>query len=288
MEGSAILLESRSYIQRRLGLLEESLATMDQAIALDPRNANLHFNQGLSYLAVDFVAADRHFARVLELSPDHSVAYIWRSRIALFRDGDAAAVKSALEMAPMALGDWKVYLDWTAAIYERDYAAAEAVLTAWEADAFDDFNIFVPKASLLAKTYQLAGRFEDAEAAFRNAFEQLQEPLEYNLDDPRIYIALGEILAGLGESEDAVSAARRAMEMRPISLDAWEGPVYILGSIRVFAAAGDYDSALQELERYLGAVWALWRIEGLLPDPSFDPIRDDPRFVAIVENFRRR
>ena len=57
--------------------------------------------------------------------------------------------------------------------------------------------------------------------------------------------------------------------------------------VRVFAAAGDRDAALAELDAYLAAS-GQWSIEGLLPDPRLDPIRDDRRFQALVEKNRRK
>ena len=170
MAGSSVLLESRAYIQRRLGLWEESLAAMDRAIELDPRNVNLHFNQALTYVVLrDYAQADRHYERVLEISPDHAIAYIWRSRIPLKRDGDVAALRDALDNAPFDLGDWRYFLSWTGAIYERDYMAALDVLNTWGSDAFDDFNIFASKSALYGVTYRLAGRNDDAEIAFWDA-----------------------------------------------------------------------------------------------------------------------
>ncbi len=55
----------------------------------------------------------------------------------------------------------------------------------------------------------------------------------------------------------------------------------------VFVAAEDYDAAIEAFEVYLGAP-GYWSIEGLLPDPRLDPIRDAPRFVALVDKYRRQ
>ena len=44
--------------------------------------------------------------------------------------------------------------------------------------------------------------------------------------------------------------------------------------------------AIDLLDDYLGTRGAAWTIEGLLPDPRLDPIRDNPRFVALVEKHR--
>jgi hypothetical protein len=57
--------------------------------------------------------------------------------------------------------------------------------------------------------------------------------------------------------------------------------------LRVFVRTGAFEAALEQLERYLSEP-GMWSIEGLLPDPRLDPIREDPRFRALVEQHRRR
>jgi hypothetical protein len=56
--------------------------------------------------------------------------------------------------------------------------------------------------------------------------------------------------------------------------------------VMIHVAAGDFESALQNLDIYLSGE-GNWSIEGLLPDPRLDPIRDDPRFIALVDKYRR-
>ena len=76
------------------------------------------------------------------------------------------------------------------------------------------------------------------------------------------------------------------MEFWPTSADAAIGPFIQLETvIRAFIPAGDYDSALEALDGYLGGP-GYWSIEGLLPDPRLDPVKDDPRFFALVEKYR--
>ncbi len=49
----------------------------------------------------------------------------------------------------------------------------------------------------------------------------------------------------------------------------------------------DRSAAIEQLDAYLLGP-GRWSIEGLLPDPRLDPIRDDPRFEALVEKYKRR
>ena len=110
---------------------------------------------------------------------------------------------------------------------------------------------------------------------------------EVNSEDPRLLIALGEVLALLGEADSAIDVARQAMVLLPTATDAVGRPKFRLNAIMVSVAAGDYDSALDELDAYLSSPGE-WSIEGLLPDPRLDPIRDDRRFQALVEKYKRQ
>ena len=76
------------------------------------------------------------------------------------------------------------------------------------------------------------------------------------------------------------------MALSPTSRQATSGTALHLNAILIFVAAGDFDVAIDELDAYLASP-AEWSIEGLVPDPRLDPIRDDPRFMALVEKYSR-
>ena len=101
-------------------------------------------------------------------------------------------------------------------------------------------------------------------------------------------IALGEILVGLGETESAIRHADQAIELLPTLQDALAGPVIHLDVItRVLAPAGATDAAIEQLDAYLAAP-GFYSIQGILPDPRLDPMRDEPLFRALVEKYRRQ
>jgi len=68
-----------------------------------------------------------------------------------------------------------------------------------------------------------------------------------------------------------------------------DDPIVSYNAACTFSQLGDSDRALDALERWSQS--SAWETENWLQtDSDFDPIRDDPRFVALLEkvNERRR
>jgi len=294
MPGDAELIFDRAAIYRRQGQWEQALASFDRAIELDPRNITMLSNHAGAYRSLrDYAQAEHYYNRALEIAPDALGSYWQKALIPLYRDGDVSSLKEALENPPVDLTEagWLPWLGWTAAVYERDYDTATELLANQQTDVLRETGfLYLTKASASGVTYQLAGSLELAEQEFQAARAQTAAMLEATPDDDeaRLYVALGEVLAGLGEPEEAVRMGHRAMMLMPRSRDAVDGPrIQLDAVIRVFVPSGDHESAIEELDVYLSAPGA-WSIEGLLPDPRLDPIRDDLRFQALVEKYSRQ
>ncbi|MFT5501521.1 MAG: tetratricopeptide (TPR) repeat protein, partial [Woeseiaceae bacterium] len=257
------------------------------AVELDPRNGNT-----LGYLADtnlhlrNYAAAERYYARRLDIAPDNRLANLTQVLIPMLRDGDFTDLKAAVEsQREMSFRD---YHAWMVALYERDYDMALRYVGDWGVDVDDTPNGYVPIESYYGVTYALAGQSELAAPHFEAARTHVETALEEAPDDARLYVALGEALLGLGERDQAIRAAARAVELMPRSTDALIASWIQLDAIkRVLAPAGFNDVLIEQLDDYLTQNgW--WSIEGLLPDPRFDPVRDDPRFQEIVGKHRRK
>ena len=106
------------------------------------------------------------------------------------------------------------------------------------------------------------------------AREQTEAELASNPEDPRLLIALAQAHTGLGELQSAYRSAGRALELMPRSRDDLAGVWYQEGAIiGVFAPAGDVAAVVEQLDAFL-AVASNWSIQGLLPDPRLNPVRD--------------
>ena len=282
---------ARADIQRRQGAWEESLKSHDRVIELDPRSSFILWNQATTYLALrEYDQAELGLERALRISPDDLAAYIDRLLVPLHRDGDASRIRLEIGDSLVELGPYRQIFAWVGAVFERDYAMALQHLADLEGEQFFPrlripvLDSFPVKAFFQATTYDLAGDMQQAQQLFSQIRTQLDELIASDPENHRLHIALGYTLACLGEDEAAVNEARRATELFPMSADRFDGAITQLDSAFIFARAGEVEAALQALDVYL-ANPGIWSIKGLSFDPRLELIREDPRFLALLERY---
>lgn len=95
-----------------------------------------------------------------------------------------------------------------------------------------------------------------------------------NPDDARaLYLGAG-ILIDLGEREDGLEWARRALALDP------DDPRVLYNLACLHCGANRYDEAVDYFVRAIGAGYA--SREWIDKDMDLNPIRDDPRFQAAL------
>ena len=106
-------------------------------------------------------------------------------------------------------------------------------------------------------------------------------------DDWRVHAARGLALAGLGRRDEALREARWLQQSVVYREDAFDGPNVAEDRARILAQAGEADAALDEIERLLaGPSWL--SVHTLRLDPRWDPIREHPRFRALLARYAGR
>jgi non-specific serine/threonine protein kinase len=128
---------------------------------------------------------------------------------------------------------------------------------------------------LVGQIYDTLGRPDDGIAARRRGVALVEERIQFHPDDVRALYMGANGLVALGERELGLEWARRAQKIAPD--DAML--LYNLGCI--YSLAGEIDEALYCLERAVahGLVHKGW----YLHDSNLDPLRKQPRFLALME-----
>ena len=120
-----------------------------------------------------------------------------------------------------------------------------------------------------------------ARAYFDSAARVLEPRSRARPDDPGLHATLAVAHAGAGRREDAIREGRRAVELRPVSKDTWYGVDMLRNLAVVYAMLGEADSTVKALRTLLAS--PSWISVPLLrADPTWDPIRRDPGFQALV------
>jgi hypothetical protein len=91
----------------------------------------------------------------------------------------------------------------------------------------------------------------------------------------------------LGRKEDAITQAKRAIEMLPISKDAVDGPGIEMNLAVVYAWTNELDLAFETLAPLTktpsGVYYGNWK-----RDPYWEPLRKDPRYEKVLAELAPR
>jgi serine/threonine-protein kinase len=158
------------------------------------------------------------------------------------------------------------------------------VATTARVRVFEGQFFFLPRALYAAWAHQMRGDEPAARADFHSAHVFLDSVLKEKPDDWRVHAARGLALAGLGRRAEALGEASWLQQSAVYREDAFEGPLLAEDRGRILAQAGEADAALDEIERLLGRPSWL-SVHTLRLDPRWDPIRDHPRFRALLTKY---
>lgn len=231
-----------------------------RALAIDHRMANAHnlYADILAWYDWDFVAAEREYLKALESDPSQVLGYTLLLSVQGRHEEAIALIEQSLATWPR--DPWvhvnAAWLFLRSGNYEG--AMREATLAESHSDA----------ASVKAYVYRARGQLEQAEAV-------LTEEIRGRGREPRYLSQLAILRFQLGkESEGRILLD----ELEAEAQRAYLSPD-LLGDVYLTAGEVDQGFALYERaieDRARGAIF----IRG---NPAFDGLRDEPRYLALVE-----
>src|SRR6267143_2800996 len=266
--------------QLRRSALQYARRMFDRAIEIDPNFARAYAGVAdcCSFLYMywdssnaNLEAADSSSQRALELDPASAEAHTSRGvALTLRREYREARQEfdAALSLNPI--------------LYEAHYFYGRACFTEGKFDEAlshyrnawrmrpEDYQAILLSMDALAKL----GRHDEVLEAARQGIKLADAHLELNPDDARAWYLSAAALMRLGQTDQALERGYRAFAIDPEDA----GVLYNIACN--YALAGLRDEAITHLEQALQNGFG--QREWLENDSALDPIREDPRFQALL------
>ena len=292
--GDALALEPNSSsvaflagsIYRRLGRWDVSISSARKAAQLDPRNArNLQVYADVLIGTRHFKEADETLAGLMGIAPKSPLAFYMRTVNQLRWTGAVGTPAPDFRRFEPKDDPYCVsrLAEHDVLMAGRQYAAAAAAIMACPGDAIGALhNVPGHKQQYAALAELFAGNAANARAHAAAARDSLQKRLAERPDLPLTRVALAYMLAIGGDKDAALAEADRALADAPMSKDAIVGAELRDQVAALHAYLGQRDRALAELTESLGVAYGSYA-QLVKRNPLWDSLRDDPRFKQLLE-----
>ena len=274
------LIGGTALVKRRQGKLDETIALQKRAAELDPLNVGTWTNLALSYRGRrDLTQARAMFDRALAISPNDT-ALIGDKAETYVAAGDLDTAWSMLRDLHLSANEGAFGEIIGVLMARRDFAEVERRMNAIEADKLSPLFQAV-RHNLMARLKFTRGERQAAVPLLEKAAEELRQLANRREGGLLVLEQLIDAEASLGHRDQVEKIGEEVRARR--SFDKWTYPRADEDLARGYAILGDADRAIPLLDRVLHEVCA----DALTPaylrfDPSFDPIRNDPRFQKLA------
>jgi tetratricopeptide (TPR) repeat protein len=289
LPGNPEVLIALGRVTRHEGRWNESIAYCEQALTLDPRNADLLIDVAWTRTLVrQFSAALMLYDRVLDITPHDLDVMAAKARI-YHAEGnleEAARLLSEIN-EQMPSGDALIEHLRLERNYDETIRALQARLAQFH------YASGITKTSdqlMLALTQRLAGDTAGAKLTAVPARDALAQLYKDQPDRALFAARLSLAYAVMGDKNSALRLAERATELRPSAKDRVNGPAFEENLALVRTIFGENSRAISTLRQLLNTPYNGWFHDPtpvtpalLKIDPLWDPLRGDPAFQKLCE-----
>jgi TolB-like protein/tRNA A-37 threonylcarbamoyl transferase component Bud32 len=279
------LLRALGQAEQSLGRWEQSVEHLRRSQSLDPRSASTAGVLGIALLWLRrYDEAMEATDRSLGLAPSALINVENKVMIHLAQ-GDLAGARAVLANPPPDV-DLPSFVAYMATYWDLYWALdteQRALVKRLTPAAFDGDGGTWGLA--LAGVYEVEGDRRRAAAYGDSARSAFEQQLKATPEDAQRRVLLGVALAYLGRKDAAIGEGERGAALQPVTSDAQNGAYFQHQLARIYILVGEPEKAMDRLEPLLKIPYYLspgW----LKIDPTFEPLRKNPRFQKLVRGER--
>jgi len=275
-------------IQRRMGKFEEALKNIKKALEYDPNSAVYTFEIAMTYYDMHkYLESERFFDKAISLAPTWPTAYHLKAHLYLSWYGSKEKAQH-------------VYEDALERVTPSDFVSksqANLERTLWKIIDIKHLkdlkkisqNHFQSNIEIYylfkAELYERLEEKDRARAYYDSARIVYENKIKLFYDDYLQHSQVGIAYAGLGMKEKSILEGKEAVDLLPLSKDAKNNPLLRKWLAQIYTMVGEKDAAIDELKDLL--LLKKSRTTVTLPwlriDPTWDPLRDHPRFIKLLK-----
>jgi tetratricopeptide (TPR) repeat protein len=236
---------------------------------------------------------ERSLDRLVALDPENPRWKVYKAWINVEEKAKLSDLRAALEALPSPINNnetvitSRIYFailsrDWTKARELVRGSTNEELPFGWGGTGPMGPRPMVPRLCQEIPIAKYQGVHPELNAEFLAARNQVLRKVEAHPADATLLSALGLIDAYLGRKQDALQETKRAVEMLPVSKDAFHGPPLVVNLEIAYALTNEPDLAFQALDVSIKTPASGITYGQLKLDPRWDPLRTDPRFEKLL------
>jgi serine/threonine protein kinase/tetratricopeptide (TPR) repeat protein len=262
---------------RRLGEWETAISFFKPALQSDPRHIERLQHLAGSYCLLRRWREAEHYADLaIQLEPESNTGYNLKMQTIIGSSGDLQKMRQVLAQGGrhgVDLRGWELLVDTYAGNYQE---AVDRI------QSYDDLTDIWQLQ--LATLYRLMGRPQQAAAHYDSARIVYEAQVAKDPGHPTGQAYLGQIYAGLGRRDEALRQADIATTLKPVEKDALGGTSILIRVLPIYILLGDYDRAFDLLEQLL-SIPSVMNLNVIRLEPDYKPLREHPRYAALVEKY---
>jgi TolB-like protein/Flp pilus assembly protein TadD/predicted Ser/Thr protein kinase len=263
------------------GEMVEANEQLVKAFHLNPTWTSAQWTIGTYLFLRNLKEAEELCDIVISMAPAQEAGYEWKWRVVLQGFGDTSRARLVIEECRRNTNSKMLESAYCLELWSRNFEAALQMLERdTTINGLHEFS--TPNGHDVQRAFVLLrlGQREKAKMVARVAVARMSKAAEQKPENEFLHLTLAFAYAILGRRDDALREARTAAHPGIKLMGNW-GRLFDHGVARVHILTGDHDLAISELEHLLSVPSDVTGAR-LRLDPIYDPLRDNPRFQALL------